>query len=60
MALHATQQGGVRTTNAIEPVNARPRRAAKTRGHFPNETAAMKRVYMEVMSLDPPARARPA
>lgn len=30
------------TTNAIESVNARIRRAAKARGHFPNEQAALK------------------
>jgi hypothetical protein len=41
------------TTNAIESVNARIRRAVKARGHFPNEQAALKRVYMAIMSLDP-------
>jgi transposase-like protein len=41
------------TTNAIESVNARIRRAVKARGHFPNEQAAMKCVYMAIMSLDP-------
>ncbi|MFE0547811.1 IS256 family transposase [Streptomyces sp. NPDC058891] len=41
------------TTNAIESVNARIRRAVKARGHFPNEQAALKCVYMAVMSLDP-------
>ena len=41
------------TTNAIESVNARIRRAVKARGHFPNETAALRRVYMAIMSLDP-------
>lgn len=30
------------TTNAIESVNARIRRAVKARGHFPNEQAALK------------------
>jgi putative transposase len=34
-------------------VNARIRRAVKARGHFPNETAALKCVYMAIMSLDP-------
>ncbi|WP_405801613.1 IS256 family transposase [Streptomyces halstedii] len=43
----------VRTTNAIESVNARIRRAVKARGHFPNEQAALKCVYMAIMSLDP-------
>ena len=34
-------------------MNARIRRAVKARGHFPNEHAALKRVYMAIMSLDP-------
>ncbi|SCD37965.1 Transposase, Mutator family [Streptomyces sp. di188] len=46
----------VRTTNAIESVNARIRRAVKARGHFPNETAALKCVSMAIMSLDPTGR----
>jgi transposase-like protein len=41
------------TTNAIESVNARIRRAVKARGHFPNEAAALKCIYMAIMSLDP-------
>ncbi|MBB4966907.1 transposase-like protein [Saccharothrix violaceirubra] len=41
------------STNAIESVNARIRRAVKARGHFPNEQAALKCVYMAVVSLDP-------
>jgi putative transposase len=46
------------TTNAIESVNARIRKAVKARGHFPTETAAMKCVYLAVMSLDPTGRGR--
>jgi transposase-like protein len=45
------------STNAIESVNARIRRAVKARGHFPTEQAALKCVYMAVMSLDPAANA---
>ena len=41
------------TTNAIESVNARIRRAVKARGHFPNEQAALKCVHMAIMSMDP-------
>src|ERR671912_3077907 len=41
------------STNAIESVNSRIRRAVTARGHFPNEQAALKCVYMAVMSLDP-------
>jgi transposase-like protein len=46
------------TTNAIESVNARIRRAVKARGHFPNEAAALKCVYMAIMSLDPTGAGR--
>jgi transposase-like protein len=46
------------TTNAIESVNARIRKAVKARGHFPSETAALKCVYMAIMSLDPTGRGR--
>lgn len=41
------------TTNTIESVDARIRRAVKASGHFPNEQAALKCVYMAIMSLDP-------
>ncbi len=41
------------TTNAIESVNARIRRAVRARGHFPSENAALRCVYLTVMSLDP-------
>jgi putative transposase len=41
------------STNAIESVNARIRKAVRARGHFPNEAAALKCVYMALMSLDP-------
>jgi transposase-like protein len=46
------------TTNAIESVNARIRKAVRARGHFPNEQAALKCVYMAIMSLDPTGRGR--
>jgi transposase-like protein len=44
------------STNAIESVNARIRRAVRARGHFPNEQAALKCVYLAVMALDPTGR----
>lgn len=44
------------TTNAIESVNARIRKAVRARGHFPNEQAALKCVYLAVMALTPPGR----
>jgi transposase-like protein len=36
----------VYTTNAIESLNAQFRRAVRHRGHFPNEQAAMKVLYL--------------
>ena len=41
------------STNAIESLNARFRRAVTVRGHFPTEQAAMKCLYMVTRSLDP-------
>jgi len=46
------------TTNAIESVNARIRKAVKARGHFPTEAAAIKCVYLAIMSLDPTGKGR--
>jgi putative transposase len=46
------------TTNAIESLNARIRKAVHARGHFPTEQAALKCVYMAIMSLDPTGKAR--
>jgi putative transposase len=34
------------TTNAIEALNSKLRRAVKIRGHFPNDDAAMKLIYL--------------
>jgi putative transposase len=48
----------IATTNAIESVNARIRRAVNARGHFPTEQAALKCVYLTIMSLDPTGTAR--
>ncbi|MER6535661.1 transposase [Streptomyces sp900105755] len=46
------------STNAIESVNARIRKAVRARGHFPSENAALKCVYMALMSLDPTGKGR--
>lgn len=46
------------TTNAIESVNARIRKAVRARDHFPNEQAALKCVYLAVMALDPTGKDR--
>lgn len=41
------------TTNAIESINARYRRAVRARSHFPNEAAALTCLYLVTRSLDP-------
>ena len=46
------------STNAIESLNARYRRAIKARGHFPSEQAAMKCLYLVTRSLDPTGHGR--
>ena len=46
------------TTNAIESINARLRRAVNARGHFPTEQAALKCLYLALMSLDPTGTGR--
>jgi transposase-like protein len=46
------------STNAIESVNARIRKAVRARGHFPTEMAALKCVYLALMSLDPTGKGR--
>jgi putative transposase len=46
------------STNAIESLNARYRRAVRIRGHFPNEQAAMKCLYLTTRSLDPTGKGR--
>ena len=38
----------VYTTNAIESLNARFRQATRRRGHFPNEQAALKVLYLVI------------
>ena len=53
LAFDAEIRTVIYTTNAIESVNARIRRAVHARGHFPTEQAALKCVYMAIMSLDP-------
>jgi len=46
------------STNAIESLNARFRRSVKARGHFPSEQAALKHLYLVLVSLDPTGRGR--
>jgi transposase-like protein len=46
------------STNAIESLNARYRRAVRARGHFPTELAALKCLYLVTRSLDPTGKGR--
>src|SRR6201996_3492770 len=46
------------STNAIESLNARYRRAVKARGHFPTEQSAIKCLYLVTRSLDPTGTGR--
>ena len=46
------------STNAIESLNARFRRAVNARGHFPSEQSALKVLYLTICSLDPTGKGR--
>ena len=46
------------STNAIESLNARIRRAVRARGHFPTEQAALKCLDLALRALDPTGRGR--
>ncbi|AUA17163.1 Transposase, Mutator family [Streptomyces malaysiensis subsp. malaysiensis] len=46
------------TTTAIQSINARIRKAVRARGHCPTDQAALKCVYLAVMSLDPTGTGR--
>jgi putative transposase len=41
------------TTNAIEALNRQLRKALKTKGHFPNEDAARKLIYLAITNAVP-------
>jgi putative transposase len=43
----------VYTTNAIEALNRQLRKAIKTKGHFPNEEAARKLIYLAITNAVP-------
>ena len=43
----------VYTTNAIEALNRQLRKAIKTKGHFPNEEAARKLIYLAIINAVP-------
>ena len=40
------------TTNAIESLHSTVRRAVRTRGHFPNDRAAMKLIYLTLRKME--------
>ncbi len=46
------------STNAIESLNGRYRRAVRARGHFPTDQAALKCLYLVTRSLDPTGRGK--
>ncbi|MDH6284947.1 IS256 family transposase [Prescottella agglutinans] len=46
------------STNAIESINARYRRAIRARGHFPTDQAALKCLYLATRALDPTGKGR--
>jgi len=41
------------TTNAIEALNRQLRKSIKTKGHFPNEDAARKLIYLAIQNATP-------
>lgn len=43
----------IRDTNAIEALNRQLRKAIKTKGHFPNEEAAKKLIYLAITNAVP-------
>jgi transposase-like protein len=49
---------GICSTNAIESLNARYRRAVKARGHFRPSRPPSKRLYLVTRSLDPTGRGK--
>ena len=39
------------TTNAIESLNMQVRKVIKNRGHFPNDEAALKLIYLALRNI---------
>lgn len=48
------------TTNAIESLNRQLRKTIKTRGHFPNDEAAEKLLYLALRNIEKKQRGAPA
>jgi hypothetical protein len=57
-SLSGCDQLNICSTNAVESLNARYRRAIRARGHFPTEQAGMKCPYLVTRSLDPTGRGK--
>ena len=53
LAFPAEVRRVIYTTNAIEALNRQLRKAIKTKGHFPNEDAARKLIYLAVTNATP-------
>jgi len=52
LALPGELRKAVYTTNTIEGLHRQVRKAIKTRGHFPDEQAATKLIYLAIMKAD--------
>jgi len=52
LALPADLRRVVYTTNSIENLNRQIRKAIKTRGHFPDEQAATKLIYLAILKAE--------
>ena len=52
LALPADLRRAVYTTNSIENLNRQIRKAIKTRGHFPDEQAATKLIYLAIQRAE--------
>ena len=53
MAFEPDVRRVIYTTNPIEALNRQLRKAIKTKGHFPNEEAARKLIYLAIMNATP-------
>lgn len=52
LSLPAELRKAVYTTNSIENLNRQIRKAIKTRGHFPDEQAATKLIYLAILRAE--------
>ena len=52
LSLPAELRKAVYTTNSIENLNRQIRKSIKTRGHFPDEQAATKLIYLAILRAE--------